>query len=270
MTATTGTIAVNGAELYYEVAGSGPAVVLVHAGIADSRMWDAQFAALAEFFTVVRYDMRGFGRTPMVAGDYAHRHDLLGLLDALNIDQAALVGCSMGGEMVLDFTLEFPDRVSALVPVASGVSGFEYNGPRPRQWEALVAADEQGDVSLFAELEVQIWVDGPQRGPDQVPSSIRDLVREMDLIALSAPQDLGKERPLEPPAVMRLNEIQVPTLVIIGDLDQPRIIVQAEYTAQHIPHARDMRLATAHLPNLELPDEFTSIVGGFLRERLLV
>jgi 3-oxoadipate enol-lactonase len=266
MPSQTGFAYFNGTQIYYEIAGSGTPLVLVHAGIADSSMWDEQFSVLAEDFMVVRYDMRGFGRTPMTAGTFAHRHDLAALLQHLNIARTALLGCSMGGEMIIDFALEFPGIAAALIPVASGVSGYVFEGDRPPQWNALVAAYEQGDLVQASEYEVQIWVDGPHRGPDRVPASIRDRVRAMNLIPLAIPDDLGDEQPLDPPAIGRLHDIHVPTLVIIGELDQPRILEQCAYIAQGIPHAETATLPTAHLPSMERPDEFNRIVREFLQE----
>ena len=265
MPSQTGFAHLNGTQVYYEIAGSGAPLVLVHAGIADSRMWDEQFSVLAHDFTVVRYDMRGFGQTPMTAGMFAHRHDLAALLQHLNITHTALLGCSMGGKTIIDFALEFPDIVTALLPVAAGVSGYVVEGDHPSQWNALIAAYEQGDLAQTSEYEVQIWVDGPHRRPDQVPASIRDRVRAMNLIALATPDDLGTEQPLDPPAISRLHEIHVPTLVIMGELDQPRILEQCAYIAQEIPRAETVTLPTAHLPSMELPDTFKQVVQAFLQ-----
>ena len=269
MPSQTGFAHLNGTQIYYEIAGSGPPLVLVHAGIADSRMWDEQFVVLAHDFTVVRYDMRGFGQTRMTAGPFAHPHDLAALLQHLNITSTALLGCSMGGRVSIDFALEFPDIATALIPVASGVSGYTFEGDQPSQWLALIAAYEQGDLAQTSEYEVQIWVDGPHRRPDQVPASIRDRVRAMNLIALATPEDLGTEQPLDPPAISRLHDIQVPTLVIIGELDQPRILEQCACIAHAIPRAETVTLPTAHLPSMERPDEFTQIVQGFLQRTIV-
>lgn len=269
MSSQTGFAHLNGTQVYYEIAGSGAPLVLVHAGIADSGMWDEQFSILAHDFTVVRYDMRGFGQTPMTAGTFAHRHDLAALLQHLNISRTALLGCSMGGEMIIDFALEFSDIATALIPVAAGVSGHVFEGEQPAQWNALVAAYDQGDLVQASEYEVQIWVDGPHRRPDQVPAHIRDRVRAMNLIALATPEDLGTEQQLDPPAISRLHDIHVPTLVIIGELDQPRILEQCAWIAQAIPQAETVTLPTAHLPSMERPAEFNQIVQAFLQRTLV-
>src|SRR5258708_1907088 len=120
---TMGFAAVDGARLYYEIMGAGHPLVLVHAGIADSRMWDDQFAAFAEHFTVVRYDIRGFGKSVMPPGVSSTYRDLHGLLRVLGIERAHVVGLSIGGGIAIDFTLQHPEMVTALVPVASGLGG---------------------------------------------------------------------------------------------------------------------------------------------------
>src|SRR3712207_8911911 len=122
---------VNGARLHYEIVGEGDPLVLVHAGIADGRMWEGQLGAFAHRNRVIRYDMRGFGRSAMVEGPYAHHEDLRALLDYLGIERALLVGCSMGGKTIIDFALQHPGRAGALVLAGSSVSGFEADGDAP-------------------------------------------------------------------------------------------------------------------------------------------
>ncbi len=240
--------------------------MLVHAGIADSRMWDGQFNVLAERYRVIRYDMRGYGKTAMVAGDYAHHQDLRGLLNFLNIEQAILVGCSMGGRTAIDFTLQHSGRVKALVLVGADLSGYEDDSDPPEQWDEMVAAHKQGDFERLSELEVQVWVDGSARNPEAVNPAVRTLVREMNTIALrNAPQKLGSERLLNPPAIGRLAEIRVPTLVIVGDLDQPMMREIADLLAKGVAGAQKAVMRnTAHVPNMEQPAEFNRLVVDFL------
>ncbi len=134
----------DGARLYYEISGSGESLVLVHTGIADSRMWDGRLATFARRYRVIRYDMRGFGRSAMVEGPFSHHEDLRALLDSLGIERVFLVGCSIGGRAIIDFTLEHPERVRALVPVGSALSGFDAGEDPPEQWEGLVAVKTPG------------------------------------------------------------------------------------------------------------------------------
>ena len=264
----TGTADVNGALLYYEVAGEGEPLVLVHAGIADARMWDGQVEAFAQRYRVIRYDLRGFGKTAIVEGPYSHHEDLRGLLDSLEVERAHLVACSMGGRAVLDFALHYPERARALVLVGTAVSGFEGDFEPPDQWDELVAADEAGDLGRVSELEVQIWIDGPGRHPEDVDGAVRDLVREMNLIALqNETSGLGEELPPDPPAVDRLSEIRAPALILVGDSDQPRTLAAADLLASGLPNARKVVMTgTAHLPNMERPEEFNRILLDYLED----
>ncbi len=261
-----GVVEVNGASIAYEVAGAGHPLILVHAGIADRQMWDEQFDIFAQHYRVIRYDMRGYGQTPMVAGPFAHWRDLHALLVALDISRAYLLGCSLGGSTVLDCALEYPDMAAALIIVGSAPSGYGFVGEPPLQLPALDAALKAGNLREAAELEVQIWVDGRQRTPDQVEPSVRDRVREMNIIALgSALAELGEPEPLDPPALGRLAEISAPTLLVVGDLDEPNILAAVDQLASTIPGAsRAVIPGTAHFPNMERPDEFNQVVSDFL------
>jgi pimeloyl-ACP methyl ester carboxylesterase len=262
-----GMVDVDGAELYFEAAGGGEPLVLVHAGIADARMWEGQFAPFAERHLTIRYDMRGFGRSVLAPGPFSHHEDLRVLLDRLGVGRTSLVGCSMGGATVLDLALENPERVEALVLVCSAVGGFEFDGEPPGEWQEIVAAEEAGDLDRVSELEVRMWVDGPGRGPDVVDPAVRDLVRGMNLIALqNEALGLGEEQEPETPAVARLSEIQAPTLILVGDEDQPRTLAAADLLARDLPNARKVVMpGTAHLPNMERPEEFNNLVLDFLR-----
>lgn len=257
----------NGTAFYYEVAGQGRPLILLHAGIADSRMWDDQFHVFAQRYRVVRSDARGYGQTPMVAGPFSRHGDLRALMDFLGIDRAYLLGCSMGGATIIDFAVAHPERVAALVPVCSGLNGYEFTGDPPPQWEELETVYKARNFDRAAELEVQIWVDGPHRMPDQVDARIRDRVREMNKIALATPGDVGTEQKLDPPAIGRLSEIHAPALVIYGDLDDPNIPAIADWLVRGIPGAQKALMAgAAHLPNMERPDQFNRLVLDFLSQ----
>src|SRR5579875_1127026 len=222
---------INGARLYYEVAGSGPAVALLHFGLGDSRFWDDQFGVFAERYTVVRYDYRGFGKSSMPPGEYSMRADLDALLNHLGIGPVAVVGVSMGGGLAIDYTLEHPERVTALVPVAAGLGGQVWSDEDKATFERLFAAEEAADIARANDIEVHIWVDGPNRSPEQVPSAVREKVRQMNLESWRRQDELkqGKALPLEPPAAGRLGEIHAPTLVVVGEGDIPPVIRTGAY-----------------------------------------
>lgn len=264
-------ITINGAELYYEEAGNGPALVFIHAGIADCRMWDAQFAAFADEYRVVRYDHRGYGRSTMPEGDYALRDDLSALLQALGIARATLVGTSMGGGVALDCALDHPELAEALVLVAAGLGGSEPSDFLRERWQAIGAAYERDGIDAANELELQLWIDGPGHPPEQTDPTVRALVGEMNRAVLAREEEndaRGQAQRLSPPAIGRLGEIAAPTLVIVGDRDVPDILANADRLASGIAGARKVTLPdVAHLPPLECPDEFNRLLRDFLRER---
>lgn len=265
----TGFMEINGAQIYYEMTGSGTPLVLVHAGIADRRMWDEQFHAFAQEYQVVRYDLRGYGKTAPMAGAFSHRQDLYELLKVLHIPHAYFVGCSKGGSTLIDFALEHPEMVKALVLVACTPHGYEFQGEPPTQWDAMVAAFKQGDMELAAELEVQIWVDGPHRTPSQVDPTVRRRVREMNLIALTnEAAQLGTEQPLEPAAIQRMNEIRVPALIVVGDLDDLNIVAGSQFLERSIMGSRRVVFSqAAHFPNMEQPEKFNQDVLEFFHQQ---
>jgi pimeloyl-ACP methyl ester carboxylesterase len=261
----SGFIEANNTKFYYEMDGSGFPLVCVHAGIADNRMWNEQFHVFAEKYQTIRYDRRGFGQTKMVVGDFSLHNDLYEVLNALNIKQAIFVACSQGGKTAINFTLEHPEMTKALILVGSALGGFEFDGESPKQEAELEKAEEAGDLERVNELEIQIWVDGQGRTPDQVDPKVRELAKDMNWIALQTPQNLGNEIPLEPAAVNRLAEIKVPTLVVIGDRDTNWALAASDFLARNIPNAKKVTMNNvAHLPNMEKPEEFNKQVFSFL------
>lgn len=265
----TGTLAVNGADMYYEIRGDGHPIVLVHAGIADSRMWDDQMDVFAARYTVVRYDLRGYGRSSMPPEPAAYYEDLHGLMRALGLERAHLVGVSIGGGIVIDFCLAYPEMTTALIPVGPGLGGFEAE-PTPAEmalFEEGEAAFKAGEIDRANEIDVRIWVDGPGRVPEQVDPRARARVREMNAatFAHQAEHEAAGSRPLEPPAAGRLGEIRVPTLAIVGDQDVSPVQGAVDKIAAEVPGARKAVIHDAgHVPNMERPEEFNRLVLDFL------
>jgi 3-oxoadipate enol-lactonase len=262
----TGVAEINGAKIYYEVSGEGQPLVMVHAGIANKAMWDDQFDFFAQKYKVVRYDMRGFGQSPPVAGDYQRHEDIRALLDFLKIDHAYLMGCSMGGGACMNFVLDYPDRADALIMVGSAPSGFSYDewSPSPLD-EEMEAAYQKGDMERVNELGMQVFVDGKGRTPDQVNPALRKKIYDMNMIALRNEKLMGTDVPLPTPAAKRIGELKLPVLIVIGDLDEEYIAKAADFMAANIPGARKIVMhGTAHLPNMEFPKEFNAHTQEFL------
>jgi 3-oxoadipate enol-lactonase len=256
--------------IHAEAAGAGPATVLVHAGICDGGMWDAQWRTLPAGRRVMRYDMRGFGRSPMPSGAYSHARDLIAVLDAAGISEAALVGASLGGRVALEVALAAPARVSALVLVGSGLPGHDWSQAVRRYWEAEEEAIERGDLDAAAEVNVRFWVDGPDRRPEDVDADVRRRAHAMQLRALELQvpaydADGDLEEPLVPDAGDRLGDVTQPALVLVGEADQPDIHAIAERLAAGLIHAHTATIPdAAHLPSMERPELFDELVTGFL------
>ncbi len=254
-------------ELYYEESGSGPAVVLGHAAIADHTMWDPQVGAFSERYRVVRYDLRGFGRSSTPETDYAPHDDLRALLDHLDIDRAAVVGVSDSGGIAVDFALAHPEMVWALVPVAAGLYGYSWSADKAleRFGAEEKAAVEAGDIDRAVELNVRLWVDGPRRTPDQVDHAVREKVRRMQRAIFERGEPAGQQVPLEPLAITRLEEIRAPTLAVVGDQDSRALLEITDLIARRVTGARKAVIKdTAHVPNMERPNEFNRLVLDFL------
>jgi pimeloyl-ACP methyl ester carboxylesterase len=268
MRVDSGLAAVNAAQVYYEIAGQGPPLVMIHAGVADSRQWNNEFESFAPHYRVLRYDMRGYGKSEPVEGEFSHLRDLTSLLDHLDLAQPLiLIGCSMGGAIAMDFGLAQPRRLRALIMVGSGPSGLELDVPAPPKLEAVIKADEAGDLDLLAELETQLWFDGTGRSPAQVNQAMRALAHKMNrhVVAQEAKQ-LGKRLPdADVPAAGRLGELRMPVLIIVGSHDTPYILAAADYMVERLPSARKAVIEdAAHLANMDQPGEFRHIVTEFL------
>jgi pimeloyl-ACP methyl ester carboxylesterase len=262
----SGMAAINGTQMYYEMAGSGHPLVMVHAGVADNRMWDDQFEVFAEKYQVIRFDQRGYGQTKPIDGEFRRYEDLYALLIFLGVQQTYLMGCSMGGGACIDFALEHPDMAKALITVGSGSAGFQFETPDPPVWDAAVKAYEAGELEQVAEYEAQIWLDGPYAPAGRVSGAIREKMIGMNMIALRNEKlGLGKELRLDPPAAKRLGELDLPTLVLYGDLDTPYIQAAGKYMAEQIKGAKQVVMHnTAHLPSMDQPQAFNEQVLSFL------
>jgi 3-oxoadipate enol-lactonase len=255
----------NGARIHYERSGKGFPVLFIHAGIADSRMWEPQARAFAKQFDMVRPDLRGFGDTALPPAPYSGVADLDALLDHLRIDRAHVVGCSMGGTLALDLALEHPRRVERLVLIAAGVSGSNLGAADAALFTEVEEADKAGDMDAVNRAEVRLWVDGPRRREGTAPATVRALVLDMNGRSLHTDWASAESQPVARPAIGRLGEIAAPTLVIVGDQDLPHCLANADLIASKVPGARKVLIKdAAHLPSLERPEEFNRVLLEFL------
>lgn len=258
-----GTIQSADATLYYESAGSGHPVLFIHAGVTDSRMWNAQFKEV-EGFRLIRFDMRGYGRSKLGSQPFSRRDDTLAVLDHLEVEKACLVGCSIGANTALQIAAAAPDRVAGMVLVGADAPGFDpgidYESP---EWPEALRAFESGDLRRVAELEAEMWLAGSERSASQLDPEVVELFIEMDLVALeneSTREALDATQPLED-----LPDLTVPVLVVAGEHDIPQLHAAAAHLAERLgDHEPVVMLATAHLPPMDRPDVFNQALLSFL------
>lgn len=265
-TAQTGVASVNGTNLYYELSGEGPTLVLAHANPANLTMWDEQIDALGRHYRVLRYDGRGVGKSEKATGAFSQHEDLNALLETLDIEKAHFIGLSNGSMVVTDFALSQPEKVLSLVLASPALGGYEFSGEPPATLMALFGALGAGDMSEAAELATQIWADGPSRKPQQVDPGFRQRFKGMAQTELTVMlPDAVQPEGLEPPAIGRLGEITVPTLVILGDQDDPSILDIGETLVSGIAGAERVVIQdAAHMLNMERPEAFSEAVLDFL------
>ncbi|MFG2146383.1 alpha/beta fold hydrolase [Streptomyces sp. NPDC048696] len=249
-------------HLSYTVTGDGPPVVLLHAGVADHRMWDAVVPALAEQHTVIRYDLRGFGESAPPTGPFSETDDLCRLLDHLGHERVRLVGCSWGGRVAVDFTLTHPDRVRSLVALCPPWPGYPWSADMVAYDEVETAALAAGDLDEAARVNMDMWLRGSARECD-VDAALPDRLRGPLRTSLENQDIVGKHS--QGPTDGDIATITVPTLVGIGRLDIADFQDIARRYAAGIPDATLAEFATAgHLIPLDAPAELISVLSPFL------
>jgi pimeloyl-ACP methyl ester carboxylesterase len=242
--------------------GSGSAVVLLHAGVADRRMWRQHVAALAQAgYRAIAMDLPGFGEA-VPEGEVKQWSDVLETLDALGVDRAALIGNSLGAAIALDAAVVAPDRVWGLMLVSTPPPEVEPSSQLQAAWDAEEAALERGDIEGAVEAAVDAWT-----LPD-APSELRARVAEMQRRAfeIGDAEYTQTEEPVEanPAAIDR---IAIPALVCAGSRDMPDFVTGAESLAGRIESARHVVIDGAgHLAPLERPEQFLELALEFLAQ----
>jgi pimeloyl-ACP methyl ester carboxylesterase len=253
----------NGTRMFYEVRGQGEPLVLIHGGQLDSRMWDDQFDAYARYFRVLRYDVRGFGGSPLGEGTYSHADDLAALMDYLGMPRAHLLGLSLGGMVATDFAVTYPARVLSLVLSGPGLTGLDAESPEElaRYFAEVVAARDAPPDSV-----VRLWLSDPLMAPAAADPRLRPRLERLARENAHAWLDnWALRRPPAPPTLARLAEIRVPTLLVVGDRDLPSIFAAVDTLAKAVPGAKKVVIPGAgHMVSMEKPAEFDAAVLGFL------
>jgi len=263
-------IVVPGGELNVVDAGDGPPIVLIHAGVADLRAWDDVVPPLtAAGHRVIRYDVRGFGRSTTEDVEFSHSADLRAVLDGAGVEQAVLVGNSKGGTIALDTAIESPERTVAVVGVAAGLGGFD-GGETPEEVSVREAYERVDsavpfDAVALTQFEVRVWLAGPLQPIDRVSQALRDRLFEMDLPLNEEGHVAGRQVRPDPPANDRLAELRCPVLAIAGALDFSDCVVTARHLEAGAPNARALVWDdVAHMIGMEQPVRLAQAIAGFV------
>jgi pimeloyl-ACP methyl ester carboxylesterase len=258
---------VNGATLYYETAGRGSVVVLLHAGNLDRRVWDLQFQPFARDHFVIRYDLRGYGRSSPADTPYAAHEDLRALLDALGIRRAALVGLSGGGRIAIDFALAHPERVDRLVLASPGLSGWTYADAGDTAYFAEARrARDRGDAAALGIAWLGSEYMRPAMSHPELVGSLRAMAADNGKAWMARLKHGDLEQPAAQPALHRTTALRIPTLLIVGTRDTPDIRAIADTLAASVPGIRRVIFeGSGHLVNMEQSQRFTDLVQTFLR-----
>lgn len=254
---------VNGTKLYYEQAGTGEVVVLIHGFTLSTAMWDDQFIPLAQQFKVVRYDMRGFGQSAVpTTQPYTHFEDLKALLEALNISQAYLVGLSKGGAVALDFALTYPEQVLGLVLIDTVLGGFSWSA-EGSQRDGLVWQEARlGGIPAAKKSWLAHPLFVPAYRQPQVAHKLEQIIEAYSGWHFINP---NPEQGLEPPAAGRLSQLTMPILAIAGEEDTPDFLKITALISQQTPHVRQVVLPkVGHMANMEAPQKVNQAILEFL------
>ena len=246
--------------LSHDVAGTGPALVLLHSTVCDRRMWDPQWPVLVEAgYRVVRCDFRGYGETPVPRGPHDDARDVLDLAGALGVGPVAVVGASYGGTVALKIAARWPQQVTALALVCAGMPGHEPTDALRGFWQREGELIEAGDIAGAVELNVATWLGPP--ASQATRERVRLMQRRAFEVQLAAPEQYESAE-----VAVDLGAITAPALVVSGGKDLPDFRLIAARLAALLPGARPVELPWAgHLPTLERPQELSALLTAFLR-----
>lgn len=253
-----------GTRLYYESAGAGETVVLIHAFMLDARTWDGQFEAYAQRHRVIRYDARGFGRSevPRVGQPYSHADDLAALLDKLDAGRAHVVGVSMGGRIALDFAVTHPDRLRSLTVIDTAIGGWPWTRAWLVSYAPILAAARRKDIAAAKAAWLGHELFAPLRAKPAAAERMQRMVNDYSGWHLVNPDP---ERAPQPETVSRLDAVRAPTLVVVGAQDMTDFQMIAAFVERGVAGARRTTVAgSGHLACMEAPQRTNEIVLGFI------
>jgi pimeloyl-ACP methyl ester carboxylesterase len=260
ITSDTGYVNVDGGKLFYEVAGKGDNIVLLHDGMVNHRIWDEQFPILARNYRVIRYDRRGYGKSSDPETKYSHIDDLNQVFIQLKVDKAIVFGMSSGGGLAINFALTYPEKVKGLVLVGAVVSGFGYTSHMTTRGGHMNPAE----MSDPAKLIKYFIMDDPY---EIYSGNTKAKEKVMTLLPYLGRDNKVPTKPPEKIAVKCLSEIKVPTLILVGEYDIPDVHAHAGVINAGIVNSkREIILKSGHLIPIEQPVLFNEAVLNFLNK----
>jgi 3-oxoadipate enol-lactonase len=234
--------------------GDGPALLLLHEGVGDARMWDPVWPAVTSLYRAIRYDVRGFGRSPAASESYTLLADALTVLNYFGIGAAHLVGCSMGGGTAIELALARPEQAKSLVLLCPGIPGYPYPEPDPAVEARFEAAEAAGDADGLIRLSLQEW--GRSGDDPTVTDLMRSAIRAWD----------NQQRFMQEgdPVYERLGQLRSPVVLMVGDADSPGLIASNEAAAARIPGCELIRMpGVDHYPTVRAPQLVTETILRF-------
>lgn len=264
---------VNGTSLYYEVAGNGEPIILVHGNFGDRRHWDFQFSELSKNFKVVRYDVRGYGKSAVPKSDepYTDRDDLKALMEFLQIEKAHISGVSMGSGIIIDFALNYPEKCLSIIPIGPWAMGYGSGKYRTMYSDSLNV--------VFANVSELLKLEGPKSATDYwwagdhhfAKTTIRSKSTLDSLLKMGYEYSYwgflneNKRSFTSPPAIRQLNKIKIPTLIVTAEFDMEPCIEIADIMEKEIEGSKKVSIKGAgHLMNMDKPEEFNKLVKDFI------
>lgn len=255
-------------QMYYEIAGEGEPLLLIHGIDSDSRMWEPQFKSFAKNFRTIRFDLRGFGKTPMPAGEFQLLDDIHDLLKDLGIESAHILGYSYGGTVAPSFAIKYPEMVRSLILESAGMVGHQWSELVSEYFKRFQETYSENNFNEMMRLLKWKSVYGPYRD-ETGKKEICDLLDQMFLHAMTEVEREGKPLPTGDTR-NQLNEITVPTLILVGELDFEDYHQIADFYLKQLPNSEKKIIPNvAHFMNLEEPEVFNREVINFLQKELV-
>lgn len=259
----SGYININGVQTYYEIEGNGEPILFIHGIDSDSRMWEKQFDTLAKSYQTIRFDLRGFGHTPMPAGEFHIQDDINELMESLEIHSAHIVGYSFGGTVALPFAMKYPSRVKSLILAGAGMVGYNWSEQLSTYFQDFQVCWKNGDWDEMMRLLKWKSIYGPYR-EEKGLEEICSLLDEMFLHAMK--NVLREGKPISAGDTRdKLHSVKAPTLILVGELDFKDYHKIAEIYHQELPNSMKRIVPNAgHFMNLENPSLFNDFISNFI------